>query len=400
MKVVQVGRSVARCQGPHLKGLGVLAFAVASTSILSMPYFTRQRFVFNLLKRWGPMLWGWAWVVFCGPAHATDFQVGMREWPASGQRGPVTVFYPTRQPDREVARDSFLLRVAPDAPVARGNGYLIVFSHGSAANPWVSSDLAKVLVQAGFVVAVPEHAGDNTRDFSQAGPDSWKKRPQEITAALDAVLNDPDFARMVDPRKVGVYGGSAGGHTVLTLAGGRWSPARFAAHCRAHIQQDFAACAGFTTRLSGNWLDRPKQWVIQKVLNFRFSDPTSFGHEDKRIAAAVAEVPYAADFDPDTLRQPRMPLGLVLAGRDVMLVPQFHGDVVRKLCAGCEVLADLPLAGHGVMLSPLPPLGPNDSLFKQLLGDPPGFDRETTVSGVHLSIARFFTKHLVGHSGK
>ena len=140
--------------------------------------------------------------------------------------------------------------------------------------------------------------------------------------------------------------------------------------------------------------------MIQKVLNFRFSDPTSFGHEDKRIAAAVAEVPYAADFDPDTLRQPRMPLGLVLAGRDVMLVPQFHGDVVRKLCAGCEVLADLPLAGHGVMLSPLPPLGPNDSLFKQLLGDPPGFDRETTVSGVHLSIARFFTKHLVGHSGK
>jgi len=325
-----------------------------------------------------------------GNVFAYDLKVGLRELPAKEQHGLIAIFYPTQQEEIQVVRDSFTLSLAPDAPVVRGNGHLILFSHGSAANPWVSSDLARVLVQAGFVVAIPEHVGDNTRDFSLAGPESWKKRPREISAAIDSIAKHAEFGRVIDPERVGLYGGSAGGHTVLTIAGGRWSPALFVAHCHAHIHEDFSACAGFTTRLNGNWLDRPKQWMIQHVLSFRFSDPTFFEHEDKRIFAAVAEVPYAADFDPATLRQPRIPLGLVLAGRDGMLNPRFHGSLVRALCTDCEVIADLPMAGHGMMLSPMPPLRAENSLLKQLLGDPPGFDRARSVPDVHQRIKVFF----------
>lgn len=355
---------------------------------------------FNLLYKFLVFLVPCLVIAFGSFAGATEIKVGMRELPATSSHGSIAVFYPTQQPEKDVTRDALTLRLSPDASIARGNGHLILISHGSAANPWVSADLARALVLAGFVVAIPEHKGDNTRDFSKAGPDSWKQRPIEISKALDAIAQDAEFGRVVDSRRVGIYGGSAGGHTVLTLAGGQWSPARFAAHCQANIKDDFAACAGFTTRLSGGWLDGPKQWLIQKVLNYRFSDSQLVGYKDPRIAAAVAEVPYVADFDTATLRQPRMPLGVVLAGKDTMLNPRFHGNALRALCIECEVLADLPLAGHGVMLSPMPPLGPDGSHLKELLGDPPGFDRSVVVPEVHRKIASFFVKHLVRNTGK
>jgi predicted dienelactone hydrolase len=110
---------------------------------------------------------------------------------------------------------------------ARGNGRLIVMSHGSGGSPWVHSDLARTLVDMGFVVAVPEHRGDNVKDHSTPGPESWRRRPAEVSRAIDAVAQDSRFKPLLALDKVGVYGMSAGGHTALSLAGGRWSPAHF-----------------------------------------------------------------------------------------------------------------------------------------------------------------------------
>jgi predicted dienelactone hydrolase len=48
----------------------------------------------------------------------------------------------------------------------------VVISHGSPASPWVHSDLARTLVEAGFVVAMPEHFADNYKNDSEPGPPS------------------------------------------------------------------------------------------------------------------------------------------------------------------------------------------------------------------------------------
>lgn len=77
----------------------------------------------------------------------------------------------------------------------RGNGRLVVVSHGSGGAPWVHVDQARSLVAAGFVVAMPEHRADNARDGSDPGPDSWTQRPAEVSRAIDAVGRDPRFAR-------------------------------------------------------------------------------------------------------------------------------------------------------------------------------------------------------------
>lgn len=323
-------------------------------------------------------------------------------WAGTGQTtlpglhgdGPVTAFYPTAATDQPVQRGPFTVPLAPEAEPVRGNGRLVVISHGSGGNPWVHTDLARALVADGFIVAFPQHAGDHTGDFTTPGPESWKRRPAEVSRAIDAVAADPRLAPLLHLDKVGAYGGSAGGHTMLSLAGGRWSPGQFRRHCEAHIAEDFSSCVGFITRLNGGWLDGLKKAIALGVVRQRFDDDAWQSHTDARIAAVVAAVPFAADFDRASLAVPRIPLALVTAARDVNQIPAFHSTAVLAACRTCEHLADLQDASHGVMLSPMPPL-PAGSVAEALLADPPGFDRATVVPTTERRIVTFMRRHLL-----
>jgi predicted dienelactone hydrolase len=308
--------------------------------------------------------------------------------------GRVTVFYPSSDPETPSVQGPFTLSWAANGAVAQGNGRLVVISHGSGGSPWVHVDLARVLVQRGFTVALPQHAGDNYLDPSEPGPASWIKRPIEVSRAIDAVVASPPLARTLRFDAVGVFGGSAGGHTALTLAGGKWSKARFKAHCDAHIRADFSSCVGFFTLLRGGILDGPKVWLAKAVIAARFSDATVQGGFDPRIKAALAMVPFAADFDPASLQQPATALGLVIADKDVNQVPRFHAEAILAACQPrCEVVMRLPEGGHGAMLSPMPPLAPG-SVAERLLGDPPDFDRARLVPVLNARIADFFVRTL------
>jgi hypothetical protein len=110
------------------------------------------------------------------------------------------------------------------------------------------------------------------------------------------------------------------------------------------------------------------------------------------VAAVVAGVPFSADFDMASLAAPPVPLGLVTAGQDRWLIPRFHGDRVLAACTACERVAALPHAGHGALLSPLPP--GLTGLAGDLLNDPPGFDR-AEMAEVDRRITAFFAKHLL-----
>ena len=326
---------------------------------------------------------------------AAQAAVGITEIPGKDGDGPVTVFYPSSGEARPLKRGPFTLDSAWQGAPVRGNGRLIVVSHGSGGAPWPQSDLARALVESGFVVAMPEHRGDNYKDMSAVGPESWKRRPAEVSRAIDAVAQDPRLAPLLALDKVGMYGMSAGGHTGLSLAGGRWSEARFKEHCEAHIAEDFYSCVGLTTRLNGGVLDGLKERIALAVIRWRFDDKTWYTYADPRIAAVVAAVPYATDFDMDSLAAPRVPLALITARQDKWLLPRFHSDRVLQACAACERLADLQNGGHGSLLSPFPP--GLSGLVADLLNDPPGFDR-SVLPEVDRRIAAFFRKHL--KSGK
>jgi cytochrome c peroxidase len=308
--------------------------------------------------------------------------------------GSTTVFYPTDAAEVSVRKGPFTMSWADDAEPEPGNGRLVVISHGSGGSPWVHVDLARALVARGFTVAIPQHTGDNYLDPAEPGPPSWVRRPVEVSQAIDRVAAHSKLGPLLRLDAVGVFGGSAGGHTALTLAGGRWSPSRFRDHCLQNIEQDFSSCVGFTTLLRGDGLDGIKIWAARLVIRLRFSDATPQGHTDSRIGAAIAMVPFAADFDPESLQQPRVPLGLVIADKDVNQVPCFHVEAVRAACEPrCEVLERLADGGHGAMLSPMPPLHAG-SVAKTLLGDPPSFDRAAMIPQLHADVAAFFVQHL------
>ncbi len=324
-------------------------------------------------------------------AAASEASVGVTAIAGPDGDGPVTIFYPSTGDAQPLERGPFTLSLAPDGPSARGNGRLIVISHGSGGSPWVHADLARALVHDGFVVAMPEHQGDNYRDSSAVGPTSWQRRPGEVSHAIDAVGRDARFQPRLGLDRVGVFGMSAGGHTALSLAGGRWAPAHLKQHCEAHIAEDFQSCVGLTTRLRGNAFDRLKQSIALWVIRYRLADTAWRTYADARVAAVVAGVPFAADFDLASLAAPRVPLGLVTARRDAWLIPRFHSDAVLAACAPCERVADLPTGGHGALLSPLPP--GLSGLLGDLLNDPPGFDR-SELPDVYRKIAVFFRRHL------
>lgn len=341
------------------------------------------------MTRTGRLLALWAATLATLPAAAGT---GLATIPPTGDDGPVTVFYPTAAADTTVHRGPFTLALAPDAPPRPGNGRLVVISHGSGGSPWVHADLAHTLVEAGFVVAMPKHRGDSAGDDRHPGPTSWDQRPGEVSRAIDAVGRDPRFAPLVSLDKVGMYGMSAGGHTALTMAGGRWSPAGFARHCEAHLAEDFNACVGLAMRLTGGAFDGLKLWLARTFLQQRFGgDDAPRTHADPRVAAVVAGVPLAADFDMASFAAPPVPLGLVTAAKDGWLHPRFHSDRVLAACALCEHVAELPDGGHGALLSPLPP--GLTGLIGDLLNDPPGFDRHG-LPEVDRRITAFFTNHL------
>jgi predicted dienelactone hydrolase len=321
-------------------------------------------------------------------SHAS---VGLDTLQLPGSLHPVTVFYPSNSATASLQRGPFTLELAWQGQVVQDNGRLVVFSHGSGGSPWPLADLAHSLVYAGFVVATPEHEGDNYKDQSKVGPETWKLRPREMSQAIDTVQADPRFAQRIDFQQVGVYGTSAGGLTALTLAGGRWSPANFMRHCLAHIEEDFHACVGLAARLHGNFWDTITLAFARMAHRSRFNDETWNSHYDPRIKAVIASVPMAVPLDIASLAQPRTAVALVQAEQDAWLAPRFHSQVVLAACASCANIPNLPLAAHGTLFSPWP----QDlaQSITPMLVDPPGFNR-ADIPIVYARMVQFFKDKL------
>src|SRR5262252_5483436 len=99
--------------------------------------------------------------------------MGVTQIESTAGDGPVTLYYATAAQEQPLQRGRLTIMAADNATPQRGNDRLVVISHGSGGAPWVHADLARALVEAGYVVAVPEHRHDNWRDPSVPGPESW-----------------------------------------------------------------------------------------------------------------------------------------------------------------------------------------------------------------------------------
>lgn len=307
-------------------------------------------------------------------AQAAELRAGFTTVERAGM--PVALFYPTQAAEEPQVLGVSTLSVARGGtPEGQVRG-LVLMSHGTGGSELGHARLAQALARRGYLVAAPRHTGDNWRDTSlRALPEAgyFSARPQQASAVLDALLADPAWgpriARDAQGPKVAAVGHSAGGYTVLALAGAQPAPARMARHC----QQDGAADPIFCS-LSGR-------------LTPETPAPTA-DLRDPRVRAVAAMAPVGAVIKPDSLARVSVPVLLAWPEGDRFLVPRFHAAALapRLPPALTQTLA-VPNAWHFAFLDT--PTQPIPSPDGDLRADPPGFDRAAFLDGFAVRLADF-----------
>jgi predicted dienelactone hydrolase len=225
--------------------------------------------------------------------------------------------------------------------------------------------LAGRLARAGFVVAQPQHAGDNFQDTKDAGPTAWARRPLEVSRVIDALAQDPRWAPRLALDKVGVHGSSAGGATALVMAGASWRLLDYVRHCDTHLEADWGTCMGgaVTPAAQAARTERYRsvrgapEFFLPASLKQVHGGPAQGGTDprpDPRVAAVSAAVPVASMFTAEALGRIAVPVGLLRLGRDTMVVPALHVDRVTQACRRCRLIVDLPQGAHMDLMSPWP----------------------------------------------
>lgn len=341
-----------------------------------------------------------------GTAGTAQAQVGMAQITAGDI--PVTLSYPTATATAPLDIRDFRLDVALNAEPLPTRHRLVVMSHGSGGSAVPDHALAATLVRAGFIVAQPLHQGDNHLDTSATGPESFRRRPHEAVRVIDALAQHPRWSRHLDLARVGVHGMSAGGVTGLSLAGAQWRTLDLIHHCNRHPETDegfcFQGAAKSEVRAARQARFKSARYWPEFVLPAELKavhggrSPTPGQPDprpDPRVAAVTLVVPVAAIFSAESLARIRIPVGLVSAQHDEVLVPRFHSSHVLQHCTTCTLLADLPNAGHFDVLWPWPTEVAKEVAATQVRGGlpHPGFnprDREAA----HQRIAAFFRHNL------
>lgn len=307
--------------------------------------------------------------------HPVGFEQAVAQ-DARGRRFPLAIWYPTRATPRPTTLIGLtLMSVAPDAPVEGERLPLIVISHGNLGGPASHADLAMALADAGYVVVAPMHTGDNFRDGSGAGePGFWSGRNRQLQAALDYMTAQWNGRAHLDPARIGAYGFSAGGFTVLTAIGGRPDLGRVATHCAS--QREFACdvlASAHSALIAGKLVPIDRDF-----------------HIDPRIrAAAVAAPGLGFTFVGGGLQDVHVPVQLWIAGRDTYVPEATNSAVVRDaLGARAETHVEAN-AGHMSFLTPCPLFGP-----PALCRDGDGFDRVVFHRAMNAEVVRFFDAQL------
>ncbi len=257
---------------------------------------------------------------------------------------PTLVLYPSDSPEQ-------------NAPIAVGAFPLVVISHGSGGTPMSHRTLAAHLAGNGFVVAMPEHPGNNRNDNHLVDTvDNLSNRPRHIRQVIDWAFASETFGRGLLPDTVVIIGHSMGGYTALAVAG------------------------GLATSFPRESPDRqPRQIEV---------DP------DPRVKALVLLTPATPWFmSAGALRDVRIPI-LLWTGEKDTITPEFHADLVKAGLPDQTLIEHRAAAnaGHFSFLSPFPKAMTSPAFAPSQ--DPEGFDRARFHQELNAGVLEFLRRVL------
>lgn len=303
--------------------------------------------------------------------NPVGFQVGITT-DSNGQSFPIGIWYPTQaRPYPTTLIGPVLMSVARDAPITGSNLPLVVISHGNGGGIQSHADLALALANAGFIVAVPQHTGDNFSDQSAFGSEFWlSRRNDEFRTTIDYMLKDWAGHDHIDPKHIGAFGFSAGGFTVLTSIGARPNLHMIAKHCSE------------TPEFVCDLLQQVKSPLLEENLS---TINTTF-LPDPRIKVAVVAAPgLVFTMTPSGLKDIQVPVQLWYGDKDNK-VP--YATNIQPILDALETRVEFHLVAGAEHFSFLTPCGlPMPSEICREQGQ---FDRKSFHTDMNKSIITFF----------
>lgn len=315
-------------------------------------------------------------MLFATPSGAAGFQ----RVTLDGVHGALElgIWYPTDQAPAAVPNTPFGQALALEAPVAGRNLPVVVLSHGHGGWMGGHADTALALAEAGLVAVGLTHPGNNFQDESAPTPVWMETRPADVTVALDYVTAGWPGAGAVDAARIGAFGFSAGGYTVLAAAGAVPDAGRVTDHCRED-PEEFICQVGMGSE------------ITQSAKRF-----APMG--DARIGAVAALAPgLSFAFTPDSLSGIGIPVMLWSGAADDR-VPEATNAAYLSAHLPQAQTVTVPDAGHFAFLAPCNPAleQANPRVWQIVCVDAPGFDRATFHVRMNGDLVTFFNAALMG----
>ncbi len=301
------------------------------------------------------------------PADAADPLVVGFQHTRMADGTEVGIWYPARGTAVHQRLGLYDQEVVPGGTPVGSNLPLVVMSHGNGGFFAGHLDTAGALARHGFTVAALTHPGDNWRDQTRAT--RVEDRPAALRALIGFMLRGWRLHSRIDPARVGAFGFSAGGFTVLAAAGGRPDLSRVAAHCADH--PDFYDCRLLDHHPGGS--DRPR-----------------FARDDRIRALVVAAPALGFTFGRTGLRTVTMPVQLWRADDDRILPAPYYADAVREALPRIPDFHGVSGAGHFDFLAPCAAGAPG----LPICDSAPGFDRAAFHRRFNAAVVAFFQRAL------
>jgi len=275
------------------------------------------------------------------------------------------------------------------APAAGPRRPLILLSHGFGGTASNLAWLGAAFAAHGFIAVAVNHPGNNRlEDYTIEGSSLMWLRAIDLSAVINALLDDKTFGSQIDAARIGAAGHSFGGYTVIAAAGGLTDPARLQAFCRSPAADALCAPA-------------PDVSVMrQKTLARLGSDPdfrqryskAGNSYRDERVRAVLAMAPGPVPvLTPESLGKISIPVAIVTGGADEITPPASGAEALGKAIPHAT-LKLFQHAGHYVFFGICTTVG--RVFIRAECRDPDGTDRDAIHAETIRLALEFFTANL------
>lgn len=307
----------------------------------------------------------------------TSEAIGVRtlryEDPARRRPVVIELWYPTDRKGISLDEPTDIVWIHPkearNVPIMdlRSLYPLIVMSHGHRGDRRERSWLADLLVRQGFIVASVEHFGNTWNQYNPLVSLRFWERAKDVSFALDQLFKEPFLKGHIDTKRIGFVGYSLGGMTGLALAGAQARNTREVA-----LRQQ-------------SYLKELTQEAVEQI-DFSEADKN---YLEPRIRSMLLICPAIFIYPPESLKEIKIPIGLVAAINDEVLPYKEHAYQIIKHLVPYRLKMMRKEISHYAFLNRITEAG-RKILQKAIQNDPPSCDRITLHREVGTFSIEFF----------